>query len=137
MKTQIQIDTYPVRIQKFNGEYHYALLIFNIIDHKKVVWHYSVAEDGRLQTLSTDKTILYHNNKIITVKELLKKFPALIKIQEEDTWDMLRNEQVKQLDFYARPVLQEIRVKGLEAFVKKYPKSFILEGSNTHWVLAD
>ena len=135
MKTQIQLETYPVRIQRFNGEYHYALLMFNIIDHRKVLWHYSVSEDGRLQTLSTDKTIVYHKEKIISVKDLLRKFPAFVKIQPEDTWDVLRNEEVRQLDFYARPILQFIRTRGIEAFIKQFPHSYTLEGSNTHWVL--
>lgn len=137
MKSQIQLETCPIRIQRFNGETHYALLMFNIIDHKGVVWHYSVSEDGRLQTLSTDKTIVYHQDKIIGPKELLRKFPAFVKIKEEDTWSVLRNEEVKQLDFYARPILQFVRSKGIEAFSERYPSQYTIEGSNTHWVLVD
>lgn len=137
MKSQITFETYPIRIQNFRGDFHYALLMFNIIDHKGVVWHYSVSEDGRLQTLSMDKTIVYHQEKIQGPKELLKKFPAFVKIKEEDTWSVLRNEEVKQLDHYARPVLQYIRSKGIEAFSQKYTESYTIEGSNTHWVMAD
>ena len=137
MKSKIGFKTVPIRIQKFTGESHEALLMFTIIDHKHVVWHYTVTDDGRLQTLSMNETVVYYENRIIDGTDLLKIFPAFVKIKEEDTWDVLRNEECKQLDYYARPVLGYMRSKGLDRFLAEFPKEYAVEGSNIAWKLMD